>query len=157
MHILVHNYLIYILYLKFDIPFRLRKAGRVWCGGARETHWLTCHKGVTPSKTKEFSNLPAFLDRNGSKTYVFPLPWILASITKGNSPGSPNLTFSLQSKNMSHTIYDILYNIFDRNSFLRYELIPDLFSVGLQLPIAKRIEILIILLSISPNNAGVAG
>ena len=47
--------------------------------------------------------------------------------------------------------------IFDRNSFLENELVPDLFSVGLQVPIARRIEILIILLSISPNNAGVAG
>ena len=109
------------------------------------------------AKPKSFSNLPAFLDLNGSKTYVFPLPWILASITKGNSPGSPNLTFSLQSKNMSHLIYYFIYDVFDQNSFLKYELVPDLFSVGLQVPIAKSIEILIILLSISPNNAGVAG
>ena len=39
----------------------------MWCGGARGTHWATCHNRVTPSKTKEFSNLPAFLDLNGMK------------------------------------------------------------------------------------------
>ena len=27
---------------RFNIPFRFRKAGRVWCSGARETHWATC-------------------------------------------------------------------------------------------------------------------
>ena len=59
---------------------------------------------------------------------------------------------------MSHAIYYILYDtIFDRHSILESELVPDLFSVGLQVPIAKSIEIFIILLSISPNNAGVAG
>ena len=31
------------------IPLRFRKAGRVWCGGARETHGPTCHNGLTPS------------------------------------------------------------------------------------------------------------
>ena len=36
------------------IPPRFRKAGRVRCGGARETHWATYHNGVTPGKTKEF-------------------------------------------------------------------------------------------------------
>ena len=35
------------------IPLKFRKAGRVWCGGARETHWVTCHNRVTSSKTKE--------------------------------------------------------------------------------------------------------
>ena len=24
--------------IRFHIPLRFRKAGRVWCGGARETH-----------------------------------------------------------------------------------------------------------------------
>ena len=27
-----------ILFRKLVLPFRFRKAGRVWCGGARETH-----------------------------------------------------------------------------------------------------------------------
>ena len=43
------------------IPLRFRKAGRLWCGGARETHWATCHNRVTPSKTKEFLESPCFL------------------------------------------------------------------------------------------------
>ena len=53
------------------VPLRFRKTGRVWCGGARETHWATCHKGVTPSKTKEFFKSPAFLDPNGRKIHVW--------------------------------------------------------------------------------------
>ena len=40
------------------IPLRFRKAGRVWCGGARDTHSATCHDGVTPSKTKKFLKFP---------------------------------------------------------------------------------------------------
>ena len=36
-----------------NLPSRFWKAGRVWCGDARETHWATCHNEVTPSKTKE--------------------------------------------------------------------------------------------------------
>ena len=36
-----------------DIPLRFRKAGRMWCGGARETHWATC---FSPA------NFPAFFD-----------------------------------------------------------------------------------------------
>ena len=43
-----------------NIPLRLRKAGRVWCGGARETHCATCNNRVTPSKTKEFLRSPCF-------------------------------------------------------------------------------------------------
>ena len=35
------------------------------CDGARETHWTTCHNGVTPSKTKEFLKSPRFFDLNG--------------------------------------------------------------------------------------------
>ena len=31
-----------------------------WCGGARETHWATCHNRVSPSKTKEFLKSPCF-------------------------------------------------------------------------------------------------
>ena len=40
--------------MKKFLPLRFRKAGKVWCGGAQETHWATCHNGVTPSETKEF-------------------------------------------------------------------------------------------------------
>ena len=45
------------------LPLRFRKAGRVWGGG----HWVTCHKGVTPSKTKAILKSPRFLDLNGTK------------------------------------------------------------------------------------------
>ena len=48
------------------VPLRFRKAGRVWCGGARETHWATCHNGLTPSKTKEFFKSSRFLNLNGT-------------------------------------------------------------------------------------------
>ena len=44
----------------FKVPLRFRKAERVWCGGARGTHWATCHNRMTPSKTKEFLESPAF-------------------------------------------------------------------------------------------------
>ena len=43
------------------LPLRFRKAGRVWCGGAWETHWATYQNGVTPSKTKKFLKSPCFL------------------------------------------------------------------------------------------------
>ena len=42
------------------LPLRFRKAETVWCGGARETHWATCHNLVTPSKTKESLKSPCF-------------------------------------------------------------------------------------------------
>ena len=42
------------------LPLRFRKARRVWCGGARETHWAPCHDGVTSNKTKEFLKYPYF-------------------------------------------------------------------------------------------------
>ena len=49
-----------------EVPLRFRKAGRVWCGDARETHGARCHNGVTPSKTKEFLKSPClFLNLNG--------------------------------------------------------------------------------------------
>ena len=35
------------------IPLRLRKAGRVWCGGARDTHWVTFQNWLTVTKTKQ--------------------------------------------------------------------------------------------------------
>ena len=48
------------LYRFIIISLRFRKAGRVWCGGARETHWATCHNEVTPSETKELLKSPCF-------------------------------------------------------------------------------------------------
>ena len=42
------------------LPLRFRKAGKVWCGGARETHYDTCHNRVTPSKTKKLLKTPCF-------------------------------------------------------------------------------------------------
>ena len=56
-----------IIPMKFYLPLRLRKAGRVWCGGAGETHWVTCHNGVTPSKTKKFLKSHCFFRFNGKK------------------------------------------------------------------------------------------
>ena len=47
------------------IPLRFRKAGRVWCGGARETQEPHVAIGRTASK-KETKNLPTFLDLNGN-------------------------------------------------------------------------------------------
>ena len=52
----------------YVIPLRFRKAGRVWCGGTRETHWATCHNEVTPRKTKEYLKSNRFLDLN--RTYL---------------------------------------------------------------------------------------
>ena len=45
---------------QFKLPLRLRKVAKVWSGGARETHWATCHNGMTPSKTKESLKSPGF-------------------------------------------------------------------------------------------------
>ena len=61
------TFLIKILLKAFKQPLRFRKAGRVWCGGALETHWATCHNEVTASKTKEFLKSFCFLDHNGIK------------------------------------------------------------------------------------------
>ena len=47
------------------IPLSFKKAGRVWCGGAPETHWATCHNAVSSNKTKKFLKSPVFLDLNG--------------------------------------------------------------------------------------------
>ena len=46
-------------------------AGRVSCGGARETHWVISNDSFVTmecllAKPSSFSNLPAFLDLNGS-------------------------------------------------------------------------------------------
>ena len=42
------------------LPLRFRKAGKVWCGGARETYWATCHNEVTVSKMKQSLRSPYF-------------------------------------------------------------------------------------------------
>ena len=57
------------------VPLRFWKAGRAWCGGARETYWPTCQNEVTFSKTKELFKSPCFLDLNDrnnvDKQYFF--------------------------------------------------------------------------------------
>ena len=50
----------FMYYCRQNIPLRFRKAGRVCCGGARETQWVKCHNGVTPTKTKEFLKYSSF-------------------------------------------------------------------------------------------------
>ena len=43
------------------------KISQVIRGGARETHWVTCHNGLNPKKIKEFLKSPLrFLDLNQS-------------------------------------------------------------------------------------------
>ena len=39
-----------------QLPLRFRKAGRVWCDGAREK----CHNGLTVSKSKKCLKFPCF-------------------------------------------------------------------------------------------------
>ena len=43
-----------------NLPLRLRKAGRLWCGGARESDSVTCHNGASVSKTKQSLRSPCF-------------------------------------------------------------------------------------------------
>ena len=43
------------------IPLRYRKAARVWCDGARETHTATCHNRMTPCYPKELLKFPRFI------------------------------------------------------------------------------------------------
>ena len=40
---------------------KIYKSRKGWSGGARETHWATCHNEVTPSKTQEFLDSSCFL------------------------------------------------------------------------------------------------
>ena len=47
--------------IDFNLPLRFRKAGMVWCGGAREIQLTTSDKGVTPGKPKEFLKSLDFL------------------------------------------------------------------------------------------------
>ena len=46
--------------LEFFVQSKFGKAGRVWCGGARETHWTTCHNGVTSIKRKETLQITSY-------------------------------------------------------------------------------------------------
>ena len=46
----------------------------MWCGGARETHWATCHDKVTPSKTKEFLKSPCFFRSYWYLFYLIKCP-----------------------------------------------------------------------------------
>ena len=62
---------------KQNLTLWYRKAGRAWCGGARETHWATCHDRVTPSKTKEFLKSPRFLVLNGSLNLTLSYIYII--------------------------------------------------------------------------------
>ena len=48
------------------VPRRFRKAGRVWCGGAREAREPRVTIGKISSKTETTKNLPAFQDLSGS-------------------------------------------------------------------------------------------
>ena len=84
------------LNFRFDrfvyIPLRLRKAGRVWCGGAQETNWATCHNRVTPRKTKESLKSSRFyrsLWYNDYINYLYIItlisnPWKINIISKLN-------------------------------------------------------------------------
>ena len=52
-------------YSYFFVPLIFRKAGRVWCSGAREAHWPRVTMERLLAKPRSFPNLPAFLDLNG--------------------------------------------------------------------------------------------
>ena len=69
------NSIFWLIRNKLNIPVRFKKAGRVWCGGARKTHCATCHTEVTRSKTKDFLESPRFWSLDGSlfnsKKFIF--------------------------------------------------------------------------------------
>ena len=50
-----------------NIQLRLRKAWKVWCGGARETREPHVTIGRTVSKSETPKNLPAFQNLSGSR------------------------------------------------------------------------------------------
>ena len=60
---------------KLSVPFawkqRFRKAGRVWCGGARETREPHVTIGRTVSKKEATKNHPAFKDLSVSLRYTY--------------------------------------------------------------------------------------
>ena len=49
------------------LSYRIRKAGRVWIGGAQETREPHVIIGRTVNKSETTKNLPAFQDLNGSR------------------------------------------------------------------------------------------
>ena len=58
------------------LSWGFRKAGRVWCGGAQETHWATCHNGVTVRNKWAHANLHAFQDLDGT---ILKWPYFIIS------------------------------------------------------------------------------
>ena len=69
------------------LSLRFRKAGRVWCGGARETHWAT---GDSYQNQGVSQITPFFLDLNGrkiSKIYTknfWYTPTSIGSVTRSS-------------------------------------------------------------------------
>ena len=57
----LENRMIYRWKVNFYLPLRFRKAGRLWCGGAPETHWATCTMKWLIAKWNSLSDLPDFL------------------------------------------------------------------------------------------------
>ena len=62
------------------LPLRFKKAGRVWCCGARETHWATCHNGVTPIHTKDVPKSPRFFRSSWYLIMIFIYIFLYAPI-----------------------------------------------------------------------------
>ena len=54
-----------LLYVTVKLK-RLGKIGKVWCGGARATHWATCHYKWLLAKQRSISKSPLF------KILIFP-------------------------------------------------------------------------------------
>ena len=54
------------MFPKIDIPFRFRKAGRVWYDGARETREPHVKIGRAVTKNETTKTLSAFQDLNGN-------------------------------------------------------------------------------------------
>ena len=63
------------------LPSRFMKAGKVWCGGALETHWATCQYGVIVSKTKQSFKSSCF---SRSLWYLFNFPLLLGCDVRKN-------------------------------------------------------------------------
>ena len=89
-----------------QLPLRFRKAGKVWSGGAWETHWATCQMEWLLAKPRSFSNLPAFLDLNGS----FNLPYFDSFLKFW-----PRVTLRKLDKNFFETLSDNNAEITYRN------------------------------------------
>ena len=82
--------------MKVNVPLRFRKVARVWCGGARETHWATCHNEVSLSKTKEFLKSPYFSDLNGMKKQFYEWHIHLGTVKKVNLILAPYVIQKIQ-------------------------------------------------------------